>query len=450
MTRFLILALLAGGLMVPTAARAEPTAAERGYELLLEKAYLPADLNQRIFDQLWRDWPEPLRSRAKSATAEERRRMAFGRYGLTERPGDKSGRPLQYVVDKAGNWSMNCFACHGGKVAGQVVPGLPNSHFALATLTEDVRRTKTRLGVPPGRLEIGAAFMPLGGSNGTTNAVNFGVVLLAFRDADLNLKRPGSMPKMVHHDMEPPPWWHLKRKKQIYIDGFAQKGHRGLMQFMLVRQNGPERFREWEDDYRKVYAWLESLEPPPYPWPIDRQLAARGRAAFEQNCARCHGTYGEKASYPEVTVPIAELGTDRMRLDALSAEQRRRYGLSWFGHYGRHKTVAEPKGYVAPPLDGVWASAPYFHNGSVPTLWHVLHPNERPTVWKRSEDGYDRRRVGLEVETFKAVPKAARRGWQRRQYFDTRQKGKSAAGHEFPEQLTPDEKRAVLEYLKTL
>ena len=64
----------------------------------------------------------------------------------------------------------------------------------------------------------------------------------------------------------------------IYIDGFAEKGHRGLMQFMLVPQNGPENFRRWEEDFRDVYAYISSLEPPTYPYAIDEQLAARGRA----------------------------------------------------------------------------------------------------------------------------------------------------------------------------
>ena len=66
--------------------------------------------------------------------------------------------------------------------------------------------------------------------------------------------------------------------------------------------------------------------------------------------------------------------------------------------------MADPGGYVPPPLDGIWASAPYFHNGSVPTVWHVLHPDERPKVWLRSEDGYDFKSVGLEFEIFETLP----------------------------------------------
>jgi hypothetical protein len=153
-------------------------------------------------------------------------------------------------------------------------------------------------------------------------------------------------------------------------------------------------------------------------------------------------------------VPIDEVGTDRVRLDALAARERRDLNASWFAHFGADaaglEDRADPGGYVAPPLDGVWASAPYFHPGSVPTLWHVLHPQERPAVWRRSPEGYDEARVGLDVEEFDDLPAEKLLPSVRRGFFDTRRPGKSAAGHDFPEALTGDEKAAVLEYLKTL
>jgi hypothetical protein len=108
---------------------------------------------------------------------------------------------------------------------------------------------------------------------------------------------------------------------------------------------------------------------------------------------------------------------------------------------------------VAPPLDGVWASPPYFHNGSAATLWHVLHPAARPVVWRRtegSEDAYDHRRMGLVVTELDEIPRDLGHPTDRRHYFDTRALGKSAAGHDFAEVLDEEERRAVLEYLKTL
>jgi hypothetical protein len=149
-------------------------------------------------------------------------------------------------------------------------------------------------------------------------------------------------------------------------------------------------------------------------------------------------------------VAIEEVGTDSVRLGALSPKGRAAYAQSWFGHFGEHEAIADPGGYVAPPLDGIWASAPYFHNGSVPTVWHVMHPDKRPKVWRRSEDGYDARKLGLEFAAFEALPSSVKTGRERRKYFDTEKFGKSAAGHTFPDALDEAEKHAVLEYLKTL
>src|SRR5688500_9063505 len=199
--------------------RIDPASAERGYKLLVEKPYLPPDFDQEVFDSAWKQWPEPLRSQAEKATPDERRRLAFERYGLTPRPDDPS-KPLQYVVDSAGNWTMNCLACHGGTIpdgkGGSVVyPGAPNSRFALQTLTEETRLAKAELGRPFSRMDVGGAFMPLGTTNGTTNAVMFGVVLMGLRDPDLNSDASRGIPKMTHHDMDAPPWWHFRRKEML-------------------------------------------------------------------------------------------------------------------------------------------------------------------------------------------------------------------------------------------
>jgi hypothetical protein len=110
----------------------------------------------------------------------------------------------------------------------------------------------------------------------------------------------------------------------------------------------------------------------------------------------------------------------------------------------------DPGGYVAPPLDGLWASAPYLHNGSVPTLWHLLHPDKRPVVWRRTCAEFDAERVGLDVETWDELPTAIESADERREYFDTRHYGKSAAGHDFPAKLSEPQRAALLEYLKTL
>ena len=427
--------------------------ADRGLELLLSKAYLPADFDQEVFDDLWTTWETPLRSRAERAPVEERRRMAMERYGLVPHPRDPS-RSMQYVVDAEGRWVMSCLACHQGQVRGTAIPGVPNTSYALETLTEEVRLVKVQQRKAFSHMDVGSLLLPLGTTNGTTNAVIFGVALMRHRDPDLSIVQRPPRFDLVHHDMDAPAWWHYARRKSLYADGFAPKGHRILMQFLLVKENGPEKFQEWEDDFRGIESWIESLEPPPWTGGIDLGLADRGRAVFAEHCASCHGTHGPDGVYPDRIVPIEEVGTDRVRLDSLTAQERGQLNDSWFGHYGADAVGMEdresPTGYVAPSLDGIWASAPYFHNGSVPTLWHVLHPGERPTVWRRTPSGYDDARVGLEVEELAEMPPGRLRSSDRRTFFDTRKTGKSAAGHDFPDALTEDEKTVVLEYLKTL
>ena len=427
-------------------------AAARGYRVLRTRPFIPPDFDQDVFENLWTTWPEPLRSRAEEATPEERRRMTFSRYGLVEAPGEPVGYGpgLGYVDEGDGGWVMNCLACHGGKVAGQVIPGLPNSHFALQTLTEEVAQTKLSLGKPLSHMELGALTIPLGTTNGTTNAVMFGVLVGSRRGPDMQVIPRRAMPELIHHDMDAPPLWNVKKKTHIYSDGHAPKTHRVLMQFMLLPSNDAETVLGWEDEFEDVLAWIESLEPPKYPFEIDYQLSARGERVFRRNCSRCHGTYGDDENYAQTIVPIDVIGTDPVRLEALQPVHRDWLRQSWMTECAQDPVVVDPGGYVAPPLDGIWATAPYFHNGSVPTLWHLLNPDERPAVWQRTENGYDRERIGLEVTTAETLPDSVELPAERRTWFDTRLKGKSAAGHRFPEALTPDERRAVLEYLKTL
>ena len=428
----------------------ELSPAERGYRFLTRKPYLPPDFDRTTFDNLWRWWPEPDRSEAEKATVAERRRMTFARYGLVENPASPdAGAALGYVETPDG-WVMNCLACHGGKVASQVIPGLPNSHFALQTLTEEVSAVKLLQLKPLAHLDKAALGIPLSTTNGTTNSVVFGIVLGALRNPDMSVDTNKPIPPLVHHDMDPPPLWHVRKKRRLYVDGFAPKSPRPSLQFMMIPRNDRDTLVDWETDYADVLAWMESLAPPEYPYDIDHDRSLRGRGVFEAHCAECHGTYGDDWTYPERTVPIEEIGTDPVRLTALTPEHRRWMQIGWMSRFGEDEVILEPVGYVAPPLDGIWATGPYFHNGSAPTLWHVLHPGARPTVWRRTRDGYDRERVGLEVTEFDELPETVREPWDRRQYFDTRLPAKSAGGHTFVDELTEGEKRDVLEYLKTL
>ena len=429
--------------------KASPAA--RGYSTLRTHPFLPPDFDEAVLSSLWTVWPEPDRSQAEQADEATRRRLIFSYYGIMPDPEAAPAiKPLGYVVDANGTWTMNCLACHGGKVAGRVIPGLPNSHTALQTLTEDVRLVKLSQGKKLGHLDLATLQLPLSTTNGTTNAVMFGVVLGTYRNPDMTVDTNRKLPKLSHHDMDAPPFWNVRKKRSLYADGHSPKTPRPLMQFILLPRVTPEKLAEWEPHFTDLLVWIESLEPPKYPFEINRELASRGEQVFVENCARCHGTYGANGKYEQRTIDLDEVGTDPLRFKSLTVAHRQWVKDGWLSRFGADPVEVDPVGYVAPPLDGIWASAPYFHNGSVPTLWHVLHSDARPVVWKRTEDGYDRDKVGLEVESLDSVPRSVKATAHRRRYFDTKQPGKSAAGHTFPNVLDEDEKQALLEYLKTL
>src|SRR5262249_44162328 len=156
--------------------------------------------------------------------------------------------------------------------------------------------------------------------------------------------------------------------------------------------------RSWEPEFTDILAYLRSIQPPRYPWPIDAAAAAEGKKVFERNCAPCHGTYGPGGEYPNRVVPLEQIGTDPTRLTAATREFRSYYNRTWFGEKA-HAAEAS-SGYTAPPLAAAWASAPYFHNGWVPTVYGVLEPAARPKFFRRvgAPKAYDTHTLGFEIE----------------------------------------------------
>ena len=158
-------------LSLSSAVLADTPSPERGYEILRQRCFLPPDFDEAVFADLWTVWPEPERSQAEGASPDERRRLTFSYYGLIRDPDDTTNsRPaLGYVSRNDGQWVMTCRACHTGKVAGHVIPGVPNSHIALQTLTEDVRLIKLQQKKPLAHLDLASLSLPLNQTNGTTN-----------------------------------------------------------------------------------------------------------------------------------------------------------------------------------------------------------------------------------------------------------------------------------------
>lgn len=124
------------------------------------------------------------------------------------------------------------------------------------------------------------------------------------------------------------------------------------------------------------------------------------------------------------------------------------------GNYNPDTTLdpfASLLAYKARPLNGIWATAPYLHNGSVPTLYDLLLPKRRA---KDPEDGEyrpDRFTVGHREFDPQKVGFITVKSDDRKLLFETHRKGNSNAGHEYyTRSLTKEERMALVEYMKTL
>jgi Cytochrome c len=236
------------------------------------------------------------------------------------------------------------------------------------------------------------------------------------------------------------------------------------------------------DNLVDIQLWLQELKSPKWPEPIlgeiDQDLAAPGEEIYGANCAGCHQIIDREANdancatrteYTIPSFPIADTGTDpRQAVDFATREitlgQQTRPLGAWVqmvtdkvvGQY-----TADPKNaaraelvncddanefqvieeYRARPLNGIWATAPYLHNGSVPDMVELLKPAaQRPTTFYVGNWELDPERLGFEWRSpFLGAFE-----------FDTSITGNSNAGHEHGTQLSEGDQRALIEYLKTL
>ncbi|MEO8181731.1 MAG: hypothetical protein ABI895_23105 [Deltaproteobacteria bacterium] len=449
-----------------------PTAAQLGYRKITSEQYLPPYFSKELVDNLVTVWDGEDAKEASGASPERLKKIAYRRYGFVEAPYDNGGAPINFMPGKKGTpgekgWAFSCLGCHAGTLLGHTIVGLGNNRVDQQTLMLDVARFTRKIAasapIPESTMRE-AMPIPFGSAMGTNNGLGLAAGLIAFRSPDLELQ---STPQDFGNSappMDTPPWWNLKKKsKHFYIDGLVAAGPRAMEHALLFPENSGQFVRDREKDFEDIRQWMDTLEPPKYPLPVNEPLARSGEQAFGRACASCHGTYGPGGSYPEKQIPIDVVGTDRMRLDGMTRKFREYYNTTWFAHYGEKKGL-EPRGYIAPPLDGIWASAPYFHNGSVPTLRGVLNSRQRPALWKAVRDGdpnqtYDLKNVGLALEPgVTTIPPQATDA-DRRRFYDARVDssgrayvpGQTKVGHTFPDsRLSPDEKEAVLEYLKTL
>lgn len=246
---------------------------------------------------------------------------------------------------------------------------------------------------------------------------------------------------------------------------------------------------------------IQKLKPPRWPGYLfdkekdmtekrkAKQLAAYGKKLYGQLCAHCHYPKLNREGKQEVImVPLQKIGTDptaafnfyarRVRTGILGKKQggslaEQTISVAEASQYLTTKIMVNqglkvkanawraPLAYIARPHAGVWATAPFLHNGSVPSLYKLLSPtSERPDKFCVGNLEFDPVEVGYKYRLDEC---------QDGSIFDSTLPGNSNAGHEFRNvegceqfkdqdgkngvlscELKADERWALIEYLKSL
>jgi mono/diheme cytochrome c family protein len=332
--------------------------------------------------------------------------------------------------------------CHSGRVAGATLLGAPSSSIDLETFFDDLllmRDLAPMLGLP--MLPVPFDLDGLTSAVGSHDAFGLGFRLV------------GPLAEGSNTNFGPqhaPAWWLLKYKDRIYVDGSgAASGHHSMMATLVAFGITPDQLAVREQDFLDVVHYIRSLQAPCWTLTeLDAAKVARGQVVFDAHCAGCHGVHsGASAAYPNKVIARAEVGTDPVRAERFGDAEAARLNASWFGD----PPFMPTGGYLAPPLAGVWARAPYFHNGSVPDLAGVIDPALRPSKWRRlgtELEHYDVERVGLRFEEVATPPDPNTRDG--RLVYDTTREGMGNGGHLFGAVLSEEERSDLLEYLRSL
>jgi mono/diheme cytochrome c family protein len=391
---------------------------------------------------------------------------------LPDRDGRNAEVPYHWTVSTTAEGveltTQNCLLCHAGRFNGQLVIGLGNADADFTVDQGDFVDNAPDVGGFLDDAELAefekwrARISVLGPQTvmrtvGTNPAEMLAVTLAAHRDRDTLAWSPEPLEEIpqVVVPSDPPPWWHMAKKNAMFYNAMGRGEHRRIMmQASSLCTDSVEEAETIDAYFNDIRAFIVSLQAPPYPFAIDTALADTGRPIFEQNCAGCHGTYGEEESYPNLLIPIGVVGTDPVvalggTSEAFGEALVQWYNASWYGTAARMEPFA---GYIAPPLDGVWATGPFLHNGSVPTIEGVLNSEKRPRYWKRVDfdsRNFDEDALGWPYVELDAGHDQADPG-ERKFIYDTSQLAHANTGHPFGDHLDDPQRRAVLEYLKTL
>ena len=357
----------------------------------------------------------------------------------------------------------NCLQCHSQVFDGKLVVGMGNSFSdftvnrqSTALMAEKMMKNLT--GTNAKKYEAAKNFIEalkvispklITSTKGVNLADALAAILVAHRDPQtLKWSESNLMPlptEIIPTDV--PAWWLLKKKNAMFYNGFGRGDFgRFLMASNLLTVSDTSEAREVDSHFNDVLSYIYSINAPKYPKPVDEKLAANGKKVFTATCTSCHGTYGEGSKYPNLLIPENVIQTDSALYTSnySSPQFVNWFNKSWFTSGDHPARLVPYRGYIAPPLDGVWATAPYLHNGSVPNLEAVLNSKIRPAYWQRSfsKPSYNYAIPGWNYEVKNEAGS--------NEVYNTTLKGYNNSGHYFGDKLSNKERTAVIEYLKRL
>ncbi|MEH6680208.1 MAG: hypothetical protein V7724_06640 [Sediminicola sp.] len=389
-----------------------------------------------------------------------------------ERTGDNAVIGYNYTAVTAPNGvrivAPNCLNCHSAKINGEYMVGLgshdgdftmnraslePALSAAISYLYNGQESEEWQAYEQFRKSIVAIGPKTITKSRGVNTANKITEVLISHRNKD-NLEWSDTPYVAVGEEVIPadvPAWWLLKKKNALFYTAIGRNDFcKSFIGASLLTLTDVEKAREVDQRMPDVLAYIKSLEAPEYPFSIDGELADNGKVVFGNHCATCHGTYGDTPSYPNYLVSLKTVKTDpELSNHYTENTPLNSYFLDWFnnGYFGSGTdaiNILPEGGYIAPPLDGVWATAPYFHNASVPTLMDVLNSKNRPALWSRTfvNTDYDQMKLGWKY--------TVESGKKDKNTYDTGLRGYGNGGHTFGDVLTDTERLALLEYLKTL
>lgn len=410
----------------------------------------------------------------------------------------------------AEGFTISCAECHSARLFGKTVLGMTNrfpranevfvkaklgmkffsptmfQHYHQATdaetdltreLKQNVRSISAKVPIVRG-LDTSLAQVALSLARRNEDAY-------ATRSEDYEKHPRKDMLDEIPADSKPAVWWNVKYKNRWLSDGSIVSGNpisTNILWNEIGRGADLEQLEGWmvsnEDKIRELTTAVFSSEAPRFTdfFPadkIDLMKAQAGERVFNQSCARCHGHY-EKAwsqsdssslskidllktvrvNYPQPTM-VRNVGTDPNRylgmksltkLNALSVSQK--MGVR----------IVPQKGYVPPPLVGIWARWPYMHNNSVPSLCALLTASQkRPSAYYAGEANDPEIDFDSTCNGYPVANKVPESWKQREFYFDTTREGMHNTGHDEgiflkngKELLTSAQKLELIQYLQTL